>query len=89
MKQQRSKKSAVVKTLWNQESATILSSMEFLTRNFCKQDSDAEEVGDDDLRAIKYLMDRLELNSMQVQLLTCVFYHQAAHPNCICDFIAL
>ena len=86
MKQQRSKKSAVVKTLWNQESATILSSMEFLTRNFCKQDSDAEEVGDDDLRAIKYLMDRLELNSMQVQLLTCVFYHQAAHPNCICDF---
>ena len=82
--------------LWNAESATILSTMEFLTRTYANPDEDyvteVEVVVDGkrvrrslDAEAIQYLGDRLGINAMQVQLLTCVFYHQAAHPSCLCD----
>ena len=82
--------------LWNAESATILSTMEFLTRTYANPDEDyvteVVVVVDGkrvrrslDVEAIQYLGDRLGINAMQVQLLTCVFYHQAAHPSCLCD----
>ena len=90
--------SAKKQTLWNAQSATILSTMEFLTRNFVSSfssdDLDEELIvvhkgrrGSQsvDAEAIQYLKDRLGINPMQVQLLTCVFYYQAAHPNCMCD----
>ena len=95
MEKKRSTKTTTTAT-WNAESATILSTMEFLTRTYANPDddfvTDIVVVKDGkrvrrslDAEAIQYLGDRLGINAMQVQLLTCVFYHQAAHPNCICD----
>ena len=95
MERKRSTKTTST-ALWNAESATILSTMEFLTRTYANPDEDyVTEVvvvvegkrvrRSLDAEAIQYLGDRLGINAMQVQLLTCVFYHQAAHPNCICD----
>ena len=95
MEKKRSSKKTTT-ALWNAESATILSTMEYLTRTYANPDddfvTDIVVVKDgkrvrrtSDIEAVRYLQDRLGLNPMQVQLLTCVFYHQAAHPNCICD----
>ena len=95
MEKKRSSKKTTT-ALWNAESATILSTMEYLTRTYANPDddfvTDIVVVKDGkrvrrslDAEAIQYLGDRLGINAMQVQLLTCVFYHQAAHPNCICD----
>lgn len=95
MERKRSTKTTST-ALWNAESATILLTMEFLTRTYANPDEDyVTEVvvvvegkrvrRSLDAEAIQYLGDRLGINAMQVQLLTCVFYHQAAHPNCICD----
>ena len=95
MEKKRSSKKTTT-ALWNAESATILSTMEYLTRTYANPDEDyvteVVVVVDGkrvrrslDVEAIQYLGDRLGINAMQVQLLTCVFYHQAAHPNCICD----
>ena len=95
MEKKRSSKKTTT-ALWNAESATILSTMEYLTRTYSNPDddfvTDIVVVKDgkrvrrtSDIEAVRYLQDRLGLNPMQVQLLTCVFYHQAAHPNCICD----
>lgn len=95
MEKKRSSKKTTT-ALWNAESATILSTMEYLTRTYANPDEDyVTEVvvvvegkrvrRSLDAEAIQYLGDRLGINAMQVQLLTCVFYHQAAHPNCVCD----
>ena len=95
MEKKRSSKKTTT-ALWNAESSTILSTMEYLTRTYANPDddfvTDIVVVKDgkrvrrtSDIEAVRYLQDRLGLNPMQVQLLTCVFYHQAAHPNCICD----
>jgi Cdc6-like AAA superfamily ATPase len=95
MEKKRSSKKTTT-ALWNAESVTILSTMEYLTRTYANPDddfvTDIVVVKDgkrvrrtSDIEAVRYLQDRLGLNPMQVQLLTCVFYHQAAHPNCICD----
>ena len=95
MEKKRSSKKTTT-ALWNAESATILSTMEYLTRTYANPDddfvTDIVVVKDgkrvrrtSDIEAVRYLQDRLGLNPMQVQLLSCVFYHQAAHPNCICD----
>ena len=77
---------------WNAKSATILSTMEFLTRHFghpmaeeLEEPTSKKTRASSNEDAIQYLADRLQLTAIQVQLLTCVFYHQAAHPNCICD----
>ncbi len=95
MEKKRSSKKTTT-ALWNAESATILSTMEYLTRTYANPGddfvTDIVVVKDgkrvrrtSDIEAVRYLQDRLGLSPMQVQLLTCVFYHQAAHPNCICD----
>ena len=95
MEKKRSTKTTTTAT-WNAESATILSTMEFLTRTYAYPNEDHVTeivvVKDGkrvrrslDAEAIQYLGDRLGINPLQVQLLTCVFYHQAAHPNCVCD----
>ena len=89
MRKKKTSKAVNQKPAWDLASATIMNTMEFLTRNYDKNSDPFDSIMDDlidehtyhalELEAQQYLETRLSMNTLQVQLLTNVFYYTAAH----------
>lgn len=95
MRKKKTSKAVNQKPAWDLASATIMNTMEFLTRNYDKNSDPFDSIMDDlidehtyhalELEAQQYLETRLSMNTLQVQLLTNVFYYTAAHGGAPCD----
>lgn len=95
MRKKKGTKAVSQKPAWELASATIMNTMEFLTRNYDKRSDSFDAIMEDlidestyqilEREAQQYLESRLSMNNLQIQLLTNIFYYSAAHAGAPCD----